>query len=543
MHSTSLTYKIAAEPEEFEQIHRLNYQTFVEEIPQHAPNSEKRRVDRFHAENTYYICLDGHRLAGMLAMRSTRPFSLDEKVDDLDAHIPAGENLCELRLLAVEPGYRKPGVLARLIGFAAEHAIQHGYTMALASGTLRQQRLYHRMGFVPFARPVGPPEARYQPMYLELHTAEVLLEHIRTLCPEAPGPVSFLPGPVEIAPAVRHAFSQASLSHRSERFHGLLNGVKRQLCSLTGASAVEVLLGSGTLANDAVAGQLKLLGRPGVVLTNGEFGDRLVDHATRMGLSFETMNAGWGRPYDLDVFAGVLDKSDDAAWVWTVHCETATGMLNDPAGLKALCSERNVQLCLDCTSSLGTVELNLSDVYLASSVSGKGLASYPGLAFVFYNHTLSSDCRLPRYLDLGFYRDQQGVPFTHSSNLVAAVHQALLSLHIPERFATIRRTSNLLRSRLESAGFKIPAGEGDSSPAVISIDLPQELSSLQLGEMMENRGWQLSYKSRYLLERNIIQICLMGTMDDSRCREMLDAFLELAGKHLGQFQAVHPPVW
>ena len=47
--------KVATEAWEFEQIHRLNYQTFVEEIPQHPPNPEKKLVDKFHQENTYLI--------------------------------------------------------------------------------------------------------------------------------------------------------------------------------------------------------------------------------------------------------------------------------------------------------------------------------------------------------------------------------------------------------------------------------------------------------------------------------------------------------
>ena len=35
-----LTFKIASEDWEFELIHRLNYKTFVEEIPQHTPSTQ-----------------------------------------------------------------------------------------------------------------------------------------------------------------------------------------------------------------------------------------------------------------------------------------------------------------------------------------------------------------------------------------------------------------------------------------------------------------------------------------------------------------------
>src|SRR6185436_19248723 len=50
---SNLTFKVASEPWEFDQIHRLNYKTFVEEIPQHQANPDGVLVDRFHATNIY----------------------------------------------------------------------------------------------------------------------------------------------------------------------------------------------------------------------------------------------------------------------------------------------------------------------------------------------------------------------------------------------------------------------------------------------------------------------------------------------------------
>jgi len=106
-----LIYKIADTDDEFEQIFRLNYRTFTEEIPQNQPNPEKRRVDKFHAENTYLICLEDGQLLGMLAMRDKRPFSLDEKFENLDSYLPPFTSICEIRLLAVEPDKRSTRIL------------------------------------------------------------------------------------------------------------------------------------------------------------------------------------------------------------------------------------------------------------------------------------------------------------------------------------------------------------------------------------------------------------------------------------------------
>lgn len=70
MPAAPLVFKIADAEEEFAQIHRLNYRTFVEEIPQHIPNATGILVDRFHAENTYLIGLRASSLVGMLDMAS-----------------------------------------------------------------------------------------------------------------------------------------------------------------------------------------------------------------------------------------------------------------------------------------------------------------------------------------------------------------------------------------------------------------------------------------------------------------------------------------
>lgn len=121
MASTDLSFKIAAAEEEFEQIHRLNYKTFVKEIPQHEVNSQERLVDPFHQENTYCIALHRGKLMGMLACRDKRPFSIDRKLADLDSYLPPYSSICEIRLLAVEKEVRGTRVLLGLMSLLFEH--------------------------------------------------------------------------------------------------------------------------------------------------------------------------------------------------------------------------------------------------------------------------------------------------------------------------------------------------------------------------------------------------------------------------------------
>jgi GNAT superfamily N-acetyltransferase len=162
-----LAYRIA-EPSEFDAIHRLNYVTFVEEIPQHSPNPERRLIDRFHAENIYVICLANGRLVGMVCGRCERPFSLDQKLANLDRFLPPHRKMVEVRLLSVSRAYRKTAVFGGLMAFLSRHFIEQGCDLAVISGTTRELKLYRHLGFEPFGERVGSADASYQPMYLTL---------------------------------------------------------------------------------------------------------------------------------------------------------------------------------------------------------------------------------------------------------------------------------------------------------------------------------------------------------------------------------------
>ena len=163
-----LTYRIATDAAEFAAIHRLNYETFVEEIPQHEPNPQRVLIDRFHAQNTYVICLDRNRMAGMVCGRCTRPFSLDQRVADLDRYLPLHRKAVEIRLLSVARPYRKTAAFSGLMAFLSRHFTQQGCDLAVISGAIRELRLYRHLGFQEFGERVGAAPAVYQPMYLTL---------------------------------------------------------------------------------------------------------------------------------------------------------------------------------------------------------------------------------------------------------------------------------------------------------------------------------------------------------------------------------------
>jgi predicted N-acetyltransferase YhbS len=161
--------KRATELSEFSQIHELNYKTFVEEIPQHKQNEEKKLVDKFHDKNQYIIAKRGDKVIGMVCYNLQRPFSLDAKLNDFETYLPTYKRLAEIRLLSVTPDERNTKVSYRLLQYLCHELIGKGTDMAVISGTTRQLRLYSRIGFVPFGPLVGTTEALFQPMYITLN--------------------------------------------------------------------------------------------------------------------------------------------------------------------------------------------------------------------------------------------------------------------------------------------------------------------------------------------------------------------------------------
>lgn len=505
----SIYYKIADSKEEMEQIHRLNYETFVEEIPQHSQSQEQRLVDRFHEENTYWVAKQDGRLIGMVALRGIRPFSLDQKLGAIDDYLPDDAKPCEVRLLSVRREYRGKRVFFGLLQQVVASCLQENYNCVLISGTVRQTRLYQHLGFKPFGPLIGTENAQYQPMLLTkdyFTSAGKLFDQMIQV--EKPSfSIRLLPGPVSMHPKVEEAWAMPAVSHRANDFCEKIASVQTELKQLTGAAHVQLAVGTGTLANDLIAAQLRRLGGKGLILSNGEFGERLAEQAKRWQLDFLHLRKQWNERLVVNEVTELVKQHPDIRWLWTVHCETSTGYLYPLEELKSLCEQQEIRLCLDACSSIGNVPTDLSNVYMVSAVSGKGLGSYPGLAIVFHQDSVSPDSNLPAYLDLGLYEKSGTVPFTHSSNSVAALQAAIAHHRFPDSLL-----AKEIRNRLTNAELDV-LGDDRYSPGILTIALPLKIDGRAVGDALKAKGIEISYESDYLLKRNWIQIALMGHVD------------------------------
>ena len=432
-----LLFRQAVDSADLEQIHALNHRVFAEEIAQHRPEPSGLLVDRFHEQNHYFVAVREDVVIGMISAHGGPEFSVKRRLPDasLLESLPCP---IEVRLLAIEPRERNRTVLAGLLWQAYDYAVTGGYSHLLISAISTRQAMYRKMGFHALGPAVPDGNASFVPMLMPLGehrrvegTRVGLHERHwrRTAAP--PAPVSLLPGPVAIHPRVAEAFASAPVSHRSPAFIETYEKVREQLRAFVGGMDVVLFPGSGH-AGERCGGRepegnlWRCRGRGA-----GEWGVWRTPGAASAGAracaadrsSFLTASRG-----SLEAVEAALDGG--AKWVWGVHLETSTGVLNDAAALQRVASRAGCAVALDCVSSIGAAPIPAGgeQLLLASGVSGKSFGAYAGLAMVSMSERcrrLLQDKELCPSFDLLRMREARGPVSTISSPSLFALARAL----------------------------------------------------------------------------------------------------------------------
>jgi aspartate aminotransferase-like enzyme len=576
-------FKRAETSQEFEQIHCLNYRVFVSEIPQHEDPGTGRLIDKFHEKNAYFIVLRDGRLIAMVSAHDRPPFSIASRLSDPSILEQPGTRPLEVRLLAIEPAERNNTIFVGLLWLLYEYVRCNRYTHWYISGLQDRLPLYRRLGFEPIGPAAVSGGAAFVPMVGVLDQMAVKLEkihrqwrrHLERMAEWAQEPVCLLPGPVAVAAVVQEAFRQPALYHRGPEFIALFEKVRRTLGALVGGRDVALLNGSGTLANEAVAATLavensaecqvlsaesKAENPPshppltthhspltthhspltrGVLLVNGEFGERLARQASRFGLRPRVLSWPWGKPWDLDELDTALAAEPPGSWVWGVHQESSTGVLNDLPGLVRLARARGQRVCADCISSLGAVPLDLSGVYLATGASGKSLGAYAGVAIIFADAAALASLdrsHVPSYLDVAAALANQGPCYTFPSQQLRALDAALADYATPalatRRYAQYAALGAYVRRRLRELGLEPLADERWASPVVTTFAPPGEQTLDGFVAMCRSWGFAIGGQSGYLVKRRLVQIATMGEVTRAACKPLFEHLDHWLGRRL-----------
>ena len=318
--------------------------------------------------------------------------------------------------------------------------------------------------------------------------------------------INLTTGPVHISKEVKQAFMAPPISHRSAAYLKAHHELTYFLKESFSVKETFILSGSGTLANEAMLQEIKQINGEGLILSNGEFGNRLMEQVKRNELLANEYSIDWGLPFDLREIEQLI-QNHKPKWILFCHCETSTGIINDLASIVAIAEKYNCSSFIDCMSSVGTMPINLSKVAMATASSGKGLSSLPGIALVFSNIDCVPKPQVPGYLDLGYYKSKNGIPFTISSNLLHALFTAVHQKLQPAQYTSCKEFGESINEALQQQSL-VPFSNGDTKVFTIVPSLDNDANTKI--NYFRCQGLDISFESEYLIKRTWSQLAILG---------------------------------
>ena len=352
----------------------------------------------------------------------------------------------------------------------------------------------------------------------------------------------FTPGPVNVAENLRVAISKEDICHREIDFDELLASIEQKILSLFQIKKRKryravVITGSGTAANEAmlssVVGQGAIL-----ILSNGEFGERL--HKTSLVHNSQThlIEVPWGEPFDLQKIESYLERHTIDV-IAMVHHETCSGMLNPLAGIGAIAKTRKAIFIVDGVSSVGAemVDLEVCNIAFCSSSSSKAIGSYPGLSFVIGRKKqfkkLKDHKPNTTYLNLAtfyhFLKTRSQTPNTPAVPLFFALDQALdniLEEGVSNRFARIRARADQLRQGMRKLNLKFLINESAMCSVLTTVKVPPSVNVGALRDRLREK-MIIIYEGKGCFQDKVFQVGNIGEISALNIQFFLQTLKEV----------------
>lgn len=339
-----------------------------------------------------------------------------------------------------------------------------------------------------------------------------------------------------MAASLRCAIIKEDICHREADFDRLLTSIEHKLLSLfqiqkRNRYRAIVITGSGTAANEAILSSVVGDGAI-LVLSNGEFGERL--HKTSLIHNQHThlIQNPWGIPFEPAQIAAYL-AAHKINVVAMVHHETCSGMLNPLAEIGAMAKSNGALFVVDGVSSVGAepIDMEACNIAFVSSSSSKAIGSYPGLSFVVgrkrHFKRLKRHAAKTTYLNLAtfyaFLKRHSQTPNTPAVPLFFALDQALtdiLSEGVIKRHARIKSRADLLRVGMRRLNLDFLIDEADMCSILTTVRVPPSISVRDLRDRLREKSI-IIYEGKGCFAGKVFQVGNIGELSENDIRFFL----------------------
>lgn len=304
---------------------------------------------------------------------------------------------------------------------------------------------------------------------------------------ETGDPLLLTPGPLTTARSVKEVMLH-DWGSRDATFVQINREVMERLPAIVNATSTHVTVpmqGSGTFAVEAMLTTFVPPAGEVLLLINGAYGHRarkILDIARRRSIVHETAE---DTPPDLAEVERLLAAHPSVTHVFTVHCETTSGIVNPVGEIGALAAKYGKRYLVDSMSAFGALPLDANAVHadaIAAS-SNKCIEGVPGLGFVICRKRALEAAKgnaTTLVLDLhdqwaGFQKTGQ-YRFTPPIHVIVAFHQALTEFLAeggqPGRGARYAENCRVLVDGMGALGFRTLLPDRLQAPIIVTFRMP-----------------------------------------------------------------------
>ncbi|NLL95349.1 MAG: alanine--glyoxylate aminotransferase family protein [Thermoplasmatales archaeon] len=214
----------------------------------------------------------------------------------------------------------------------------------------------------------------------------------------------FTVGPVNVEQDVLRSMAKPMITHRCKEYKQLHGGIVEKIRKALDTD-MEVFLVSGS-ATVLLEGAIRNgATRRTLGITNGSFGNRLIECARLNDKEVEAINVPWGRPMQPKHIEGRVGRGVEA--VHWVSNESSTGVLSDSVALaeEVRRQKPDALTIVDAVTSAFAVDLEIGRMDPDALVFGtqKALALPPGLAIALVSDRMVA--KASKVPARGFYTD------------------------------------------------------------------------------------------------------------------------------------------
>ena len=311
------------------------------------------------------------------------------------------------------------------------------------------------------------------------------------------------PGPSDVHARVLQAMAAPILGHLDPAFLRVMDDVMEMLRVVfqTSNRLTLPLSATGTAGMEAAFCNMVEPGDTVVIATNGYFGKRMADIASRCGAEVHTVEFPWGKPVgpDLSDLEGEMSKHRSIKALGVVHAETSTGILSPLPQLADLAHRYDALLIADVVTSLGGEEVSLDrwDVDVCYSASQKCLGAPPGLAPISLGPRAIKVLKERKtkiqsfYLNLAvlesYWSEDRVYHHTAPISMIYALREALrmaMEEGLDERIRRHARNAAALRSGLEAMGLELFADPSSRLNPLTTVLVPKGVNAAQVRRVL-----------------------------------------------------------